>query len=230
MTRSLVKSTLPIGHILMGAAGWILYAFEPYEAVMALAALLSLLAAPRLLRGSLRGAEARADIKLHASITPSFRVIRVLSVHEKLQWEGRRHPICMVLWHIGILLLTGITVTIGVYASWAVAGIIWGVGLVAFAFRVSLWYRDRLCLTNHRIIEVSGLFTEKVGMMPLKKLTDMTLQVPWHSNILAWLRLIRLPYGTLIVESAGQDQALSRIPFVPNARLIDRLIAEEALD
>ena len=46
-------------------------------------------------------------------------------------------------------------------------------------------------------------------MMPLTKVTDMT----YERSILGRL----LGYGTFVLESAGQDQALSRIDHVPNS-------------
>lgn len=229
MARSLPRFTVPVGHILMGAAGWVLYIFAPCTVVMVLAVLLTLLAVPRFVRGSIQEAEARMTVELEAEVAPSLRLMRVLAPGERPLWEMRRHPICMIVWHMSALLLTGTVAVIGVYASWLAAGIIWSIGLVIYTCRVALWYRDRLSLTNHRIIEVSGIIKHQTDMMPAKKLTDARLQIPWHSNVLAWLRLIRLPYGTVIVESAGQDQALKRIAFVPYANLAYRMIAEAAL-
>ena len=58
------------------------------------------------------------------------------------------------------------------------------------------------------IFEVSGLLSRKVASMPLTRVTDMT----YRRSLLGRL----LGYGDLIVESAGQDQALTTINFLPN--------------
>ena len=63
-------------------------------------------------------------------------------------------------------------------------------------------------MTDRRIFEVSGLVTRKVASMPLSKMTDMTYRRPILGRILG--------YGELHVESAGQDQALSRLDHLPN--------------
>jgi hypothetical protein len=54
---------------------------------------------------------------------------------------------------------------------------------------------------------VTSLLFTNVAMMPLAKVTDMRLR----ESILGCM----LRYGEFIVESAGQEQALSRIRFVP---------------
>jgi len=54
---------------------------------------------------------------------------------------------------------------------------------------------------------ITSLLDTDVGMMPLAKVTDMRL----HQTTLGHA----LGYAEFIVESAGQDQALSRINFVP---------------
>jgi uncharacterized membrane protein YdbT with pleckstrin-like domain len=53
----------------------------------------------------------------------------------------------------------------------------------------------------------SGILTRKVGMMPLGKVTDMSFQRTLAGRLFG--------YGEFIVESAGQDQALRTIDFLP---------------
>ena len=86
-------------------------------------------------------------------------------------------------------------------------------GLIALFFAGRLgwktwhWYSDRFVVTDQRIFEVSGVLTRKVASMPLTRVTDMT----YRRSLLGRM----LGYGDLIVESAGQDQALSRIEKLP---------------
>jgi uncharacterized membrane protein YdbT with pleckstrin-like domain len=52
-----------------------------------------------------------------------------------------------------------------------------------------------------------GLITRRVDMMPLSKVTDMSFQRSLLGRMLG--------YGEFVLESAGQDQALSTVPFIP---------------
>jgi membrane protein YdbS with pleckstrin-like domain len=76
-----------------------------------------------------------------------------------------------------------------------------------FGWRVWQWHSDRIVVTDQRIFEVSGILTRRVASMPLTRVTDMTYQRSLLGRILG--------YGDLIIESAGQDQALSRIEHLP---------------
>ncbi|MFN0281526.1 MAG: PH domain-containing protein [Kineosporiaceae bacterium] len=70
------------------------------------------------------------------------------------------------------------------------------------------WTRDLIFITGYRIIKVHGIIVRRIAMMPITKVTDMT----YNKTPLGLL----LGYGEFIVESAGQDQALSKIHFVPD--------------
>jgi hypothetical protein len=70
------------------------------------------------------------------------------------------------------------------------------------------WTQSLIFISGYRIIYVHGLISRRVEMMPLGKLTDM-------SYIRTPLGLV-LGYGTFIVESAGQDQALSKLSPIPD--------------
>ena len=69
------------------------------------------------------------------------------------------------------------------------------------------WWRRYFVVTENRLMLITSLADTDVGMMPLAKVTDMRL----HQNTFGHM----LGYAEFIVESDGQDQALSRIPFVP---------------
>lgn len=93
---------------------------------------------------------------------------------------------------------------------WVVQNILWYVALLVvlrFAYAVIQWWVERLVVTDKRFVLTKGVITTKVLMMPITKVTDLTYERP------AWGRL--LGYGTMIVESAGQIQALNRIDYLP---------------
>jgi Bacterial PH domain len=73
---------------------------------------------------------------------------------------------------------------------------------------VSHWFDRHLVLTNKRIMVIEGLVAKSVNSMPLPKLTDMV----YHRSSLGRV----LGYGLFDVESAGQDQALKIMNFVPD--------------
>src|SRR5262245_19925798 len=76
-----------------------------------------------------------------------------------------------------------------------------------FLWFVLDWYFEEIVVTNRRVLLVTGVLNRKVGIMPLIKVTDLTFEQTLWGRVLG--------YGTFIVESAGQDQALSRIDYMP---------------
>jgi uncharacterized membrane protein YdbT with pleckstrin-like domain len=93
---------------------------------------------------------------------------------------------------------------------YVVQNILWYAALLVvlvFAFKVMEWWVERLVVTDKRFVLTSGVFTTKVAMMPISKVTDLTYERT------AWGRMFG--YGTVIVESAGQIQALNRIDYLP---------------
>ena len=75
-------------------------------------------------------------------------------------------------------------------------------------WKFAQWSVDRFVVTNARVLMATGLLTRKVAMMPLRKVTDMTFEKPLPGRLLG--------YGTFIMESAGQDQALREIRYLPS--------------
>jgi membrane protein YdbS with pleckstrin-like domain len=79
--------------------------------------------------------------------------------------------------------------------------------LVGWAvWKVLRWRNDWFVATDKRLILTYGLITQQVAMMPLVKVTDMS----YNRSPLGRL----LGYGTFVMESAGQDQALHRVTWV----------------
>jgi membrane protein YdbS with pleckstrin-like domain len=79
--------------------------------------------------------------------------------------------------------------------------------LVGWAvWKVLRWRIDWFVATDKRLILTYGLVTQQVAMMPLVKVTDMS----YNRSPLGRL----LGYGTFVMESAGQDQALHTVRWV----------------
>lgn len=87
-----------------------------------------------------------------------------------------------------------------------VLAVILGVFLY-LSYQITQWWLDHFVVTNRRVLLVSGVLTKRTAIMPLLKVTDMT----YEQNPLARV----LGYGTFVFESAGQDQALSRVDYLP---------------
>jgi membrane protein YdbS with pleckstrin-like domain len=78
---------------------------------------------------------------------------------------------------------------------------------------------DWLVATDKRLILTYGLITRKVAMMPLTKVTDMS----YNRSPLGRL----LGYGTFVMESAGQDQALHTVGWVADPDRTYRALCAE---
>ncbi|MGW4064810.1 PH domain-containing protein [Amycolatopsis sp. NPDC004747] len=88
--------------------------------------------------------------------------------------------------------------------------ILWYVALLVvlrFAYVVMEWWVERLVVTDKRFVMTTGVFTTKVLMMPISKVTDLSYVRSATGRMMG--------YGTMVVESAGQIQALNKIDFLP---------------
>ncbi|MDT0301963.1 PH domain-containing protein [Streptomonospora wellingtoniae] len=140
-------------------------------------------------------------------------VNRYLLPYEQDVVTIRRHPAVLigpVASVLGALIFAGILSNTVIAASPAALAVIWWVWLlilVWFVWRVAEWSVDYFVITSQRLLLTQGLITRQVNMMPLGKVTDMRFERSIMGRFLG--------YGTFVMESAGQDQALSRINFVP---------------
>ena len=85
--------------------------------------------------------------------------------------------------------------------------IIWGLVFLRLAWKVFEWSVTYFVVTSQRFVLATGVVTRKVNMMPLAKVTDMSFQRSPTGRLLS--------YGEFILESAGQDQALSNVDYLP---------------
>jgi uncharacterized membrane protein YdbT with pleckstrin-like domain len=85
--------------------------------------------------------------------------------------------------------------------------IVWGLVLLRLVGKVFEWGETYFVVTSQRFLLATGIVTRKVNMMPLAKVTDMSFQRSAMGRILG--------YGEFILESAGQDQALTNVDYLP---------------
>ena len=152
-------------------------------------------------------------MRLTSPGNPPADVDRYLLPHEQEVITVRKHPAVLlapIAWAaIGLILAAVLSDTLLRHDSgltWIIWAI-WGLVFLRFLWAALNWAVDYFVVTSHRFILTSGLFSRKVAMMPLAKVTDMTFQRSFLGRMLG--------YGTFILESAGQDQALSRVDHIP---------------
>jgi uncharacterized membrane protein YdbT with pleckstrin-like domain len=92
------------------------------------------------------------------------------------------------------------------------------VGVLRFTALTIMWWIERIVITDKRVMLAEGIIVHKVGMMPLSKVTDLTFQRSLGGRMLG--------YGSLIVESAGQIQALNRIDYMPRPEEVYEALSE----
>jgi membrane protein YdbS with pleckstrin-like domain len=138
-------------------------------------------------------------------------VDRYLLPHEQQVITVRQHP--AVLIGPSVLALDGLLAA-GVLTATVLQGplvtVVWIVWLVLFArmiWKAIDWALSFFVVTSHRFLLTSGVMMRKVAMLPLVKVTDMTFQRSSLGRLLG--------FGTFILESAGQDQALTMIDHIP---------------
>jgi uncharacterized membrane protein YdbT with pleckstrin-like domain len=129
---------------------------------------------------------------------------RVITVHQ--------HP--AVLLKPGGFLLAGAVLavflcTVAVHSSDGIITIVilWGILLLWAVGKFADWWVNYFVVTPKRMLLAQGIVYKKVNMMPLTKVTDMSFQRTALGQLFG--------YGEFIVESAGQEQALSHVRFLP---------------
>jgi membrane protein YdbS with pleckstrin-like domain len=157
---------------------------------------------------------------------PSSLVARYLFPTERYRGEWKRHWV-----HLVTPIIVGIAATFVLgYLSGFLAGqdvgalttiavLLWFAVMGWVAWRVADWWYDRFILTNKRVMVVNGIVTRKVAMMPLTRVTDMKYeQTPAGRTF---------NYGTFVLESAGQEQALREVKNLPNPNELYLRVVEE---
>lgn len=84
----------------------------------------------------------------------------------------------------------------------------WFAVLGRAAYEIAEWRHDWFVATDKRLLLFYGFLTRRVSMMPLSKVTDMSYNRSIPGRVLG--------YGRFVMESAGQDQALREVNWVPD--------------
>jgi uncharacterized membrane protein YdbT with pleckstrin-like domain len=140
-------------------------------------------------------------------------VNKYLLPHERQVITVHQHPAVL----IGPIFLTLVGLAAAAWLSDAAAHgnstvilviwLAWLVLLLRLVVKIADWAVNYFVVTSQRMLLATGLIIRKVNMMPLTKVTDMSFQRTTLGRVLG--------YGEFIVESAGQDQALRNVKFLP---------------
>jgi uncharacterized membrane protein YdbT with pleckstrin-like domain len=141
------------------------------------------------------------------------RVIRVRRHWTVLAWD---------VFEAAALLAVAVMISYILPSSmWLLQNVLWYAALIVllrFAYLVIEWWVERIVVTDKRFMLTTGVFTTRVLMMPIGKVTDLTYERTWVGRIFG--------YGTMVVESAGQIQALNRINYLPKPEQVYDAISE----
>jgi hypothetical protein len=154
--------------------------------------------------------EARAEeaFRTHRQLRRYVLPTEKFVVATRRHWAHLLEPIATTF---GAFLLVGAIimstpVDIRGTISWLWLG--WLVVAVRFAWRWYQWYCEWFIATDKRLLLLYGAIVHRVAMMPLVKVTDMGYSRSMFGQLVG--------YGRFDMESAGQDQALRTINFVPD--------------
>jgi membrane protein YdbS with pleckstrin-like domain len=100
----------------------------------------------------------------------------------------------------------------------SVAGMVLGiVALVLYGLRITEWWMRHFIVSRRRVLLTSGVIVRTVTLLPLRRITDLT----WQETLVGQV----LGYGTFRFESAGQDQALRHLTYMPDAQGLYREVS-----
>jgi uncharacterized membrane protein YdbT with pleckstrin-like domain len=140
-------------------------------------------------------------------------VNRYLLPHERQVITVHQHPAILIRPIFEVLVGLAIagwlsnSVANGNGTAILIIWIIWGLLFLRLVWKVFEWVETYFVVTSQRFLLATGILTRKVNMMPLAKVTDMSFQRSAMGRILG--------YGEFILESAGQDQALTNVDHLP---------------
>ena len=120
-------------------------------------------------------------------------------------WVAFLGPGLIMLAAVGLLVWS--LATVPVRSLWV--GLLAGLLLLGFGLdRYLNVFKDRLIITDSRVMRVSGVYSRKAAWMPLSRVLDITVDRP------LWLRPLHA--GHLTLENAAQEQGLREFRFIPH--------------
>jgi uncharacterized membrane protein YdbT with pleckstrin-like domain len=137
-------------------------------------------------------------------LLPSER--RVVAVRR--HWAQLAEPIATTVLGLVLLFWLDHVLPLGLPGARTVLLAGWTLLAARLVWRMLEWREDWFVVTDRRLLLRSGLVTRRIAMMPLLKVTDMSYSRPPAGRLLG--------YGEIVIESAGQEQAMRSIRYLPD--------------
>jgi hypothetical protein len=129
----------------------------------------------------------------------------VTAVHQ--HWGKVAEPIASMAAGLALALWVDATIDPALGLLSTILWWVWFAVVLRALYLVAEWRHDWFIATDKRLLLFYGFITRKVSMMPLMKVTDMSYERSIPGRIFG--------YGRFVMESAGQDQALHKVNWVP---------------
>lgn len=128
--------------------------------------------------------------------------------HERAVFASRLHWATLLEPVLTTLAATILVALLHQVTGFGGVWILWLLPAGRLFLRWAEWNYQWFVATDKRLVLTYGFIVHKVAMMPLMKVTDMSYTRTPLGQVLG--------YGRFVMESAGQDQALSRVDYVPD--------------
>lgn len=138
-----------------------------------------------------------------------------LAESERIRVGTRQHPVVLAKPVLGVvltfaLLLRSLGDASALDSTRKFFLVLFGLALIWAGARWLVWSRNFFLATDQRVLKMYGVLSTTVDSMKVLKVTDMK----YHRSFLGEL----LGYGRITIESAGQEQALHDIEYLPYPR------------
>ncbi|MBD3783564.1 MAG: PH domain-containing protein [Micrococcales bacterium] len=151
-------------------------------------------------------------------------LLRQLAEGERIVIRTRQHPAVLVrpaVWPTAAL-LAYVWFDVGLHVAAPLLRLV-GIALLVGLVRLAWAEADRrfrwIVVTNKRILKHEGVLDTSVPMMRLTKVTDMTFRRTLLGELAG--------FGTIIIESAGQQQAIRELTFLPEPEAVNAALNSE---
>jgi hypothetical protein len=148
-------------------------------------------------------------------LLPGERLVVAVRSH----WVSVAEPVATTAVALAVAIWVDSNVTRG---TQVVGTVVWWLFLAVLARMLWMlldWHHSWFAATDKRLLMRYGIITHKIAMMPLMKVTDMSYVRSIPGQLLG--------YGRFVLESAGQDQALREVKWVPEPDETYRAICAE---
>lgn len=148
-------------------------------------------------------------------LAPGERIVLITHHH----WARMLKPVLTVLGALILWLLLEANLTMRTASLGPAMRI--GMGLLGLwlAWRFLDWRHDWIVVTDKRLLRRHGIVVQHVPMMPFTKVTDMSYERSVAGRLFG--------FGRFVMESAGQEQALRVINWVPDPDQTYRIMCAE---